>query len=262
MKFEQRIEQACHDLAQLTIELRTNTPVHFVSIIRLDNTKRHFTGVSNDYEWVKIYLAERFYLIDVVFDPSYAIENPCNYWNIDQIVIHNDRIERFVELCQQYNHHSGLSLFNMVGDDLEVYTFVTSKTYDPGARFLLEHANYLKEYHLWLKEQIHRNGFLEDFLIEKPFYLPLEFSSFKYQSNFAKQNLAKTRRYFLGGIFQGNYLTQKEYHCLLHLRKHLTAKEIAFKMHVSPTTIQTYIRNIRAKASDAKILDILRNLSQ
>lgn len=260
MEFYRKLQLICSDFSELTKSLRETTPVHFVSVIRLDKSKRHFSGLCHDFDWVRAYLAEKLYLVDLVFDPSYVVSSPNCHWRLDQIIVESTRVERFVQLCRVNDYASGFNIFSCIGDDLEVYSFVTSKAADPESRFLLAHQDFIKTYQLWLKEQIYSSQRLSDFLNEKPFYLPAELCPLQFKSEVSLQTQTAIKRYFVGGVFMENYLTQKEYECLILLYKHHSVKEVAEKMHVSVATVQTYILKIRSKAGNIKMADVLRKI--
>lgn len=259
-RFNQKIQKACDEYTKLIQQLLNNTPINYGSIIRLDKSKSHFTGFCNNYEWVQTYLKERFYLIDPVFNSSYLSLPGYNIWNVDEISRENPIVEIFVEQCKATDKYMGINFYRTYGEDLEVYTFSTSKSADPKGLFFLENIRFLEKYILSLKESIYQSPLLTSFLQEKPFYLPVEFSPFYKKAKGAVLDIKTPKRYFLGGIFLDKYLTIREYQCLLYLRNHLSAKDIARKMRVSVSTAQYYINNIRLKANNAKISDILKNI--
>ena len=85
--------------------------------------------------------------------------------------------------------------------------------------------------------------------------------AFNNEQNANTKNINKGRqKYFLNAPFDDIYLTQREYETVIELLKGASIKTIAQDKHISPRTVEEYVKSVREKLGFVRKQEMVRML--
>jgi DNA-binding CsgD family transcriptional regulator len=205
-------------------------------------------SLSTNAEWTESFFKNKFYMLashetDInKFKSGYLLWLAAN--ETDQKVISFSR--------EFHNIDNGITIIERQASSCDFYHFGSTRDNYKIINFYINNIDLLNKFILYFKDKASKliteaknnKIILPD--IKKPFYNKV-LSKFKDENSANFLEMCKINRIFFedNGLLQ--YLTKREFDCLLDLIQGKTAKEIARKLNISSKTVEYYLGKVKIK---------------
>lgn len=159
-----------------------------------------------------------------------------------------------VKDLRKFNINSGIYLVKNFqnSNKSEFCMFTSSKESPDGNRLFLDNITELERFSLYFKEQASP-------IIEKSRLPENLFNSHEqFRDEQLKLELPKIKKYYLGMIAPGVYITAQQFQIIKLTMLGATAKEVSVELNISPRTVEKHIENVRVHLKCQRKSDLFR----
>ena len=231
----QEVEQICQPLFQ-SFDIN--------SFIYSRVYKNKFWTLTNRTDWI-----EHFYI------DKYALPQPFKsgyYIDLESIGI---PLEQINTAREEFNADYWLNIISVKKKYNEVFGFSTYRNNSKILNFYINHRDVLEHFIRYFKEKgkaLIENA--ERYAIKIPDKQPMSVRDNSALINIDEKRQSflqstKITRYYVDDHYSTNYLTNREYQCLVYITQGLTAKEISRDMGIAEKTIHYYLSCAAARLS-------------
>lgn len=237
------------DMAEITKPLLQYGIIYFAYIQIAQG--RFGSGLTNQRAWAELYLTKKYYHDDVFSNQVFKLAKDSYYYLMWDNISKKGRVD---ELYQDVWNLGFSHLFSIIEDNgkyQNCYYFGSGLNNENANNFYINNLDVLHAFIQYFKDVVKSNKILKKALstnIILPGYAPL-----KEENMFSKHMLRKTlptsklKRYIIGNINNGIWLTSRELDYVRRLRLGKNMKEIALLENVSKRTVEEAITNIKEK---------------